>query len=157
MSQSDRNIFRDSRKNIAPYYSQNIQLKTIHYTCCLNLSSVGKHLKKSMRQVLALRQSRYFLNICDYFKNHVKSTEIQFNISSVRPKYLRNSSKTYGKYRKLTEGKNILCTNREIMHLCQVNKIEQYINFVPRSVCLCITFLVNVSPPKPLNVKLQTL
>ena len=33
---------------------------------------------------------------------------------------------TYGKYRKLTEGKNKLCTNREIMHLCQVNKIEQY-------------------------------
>ena len=24
------------------------------------------------------------------------------------------------------EGKNILCTNREIMHLCQVNKIGQY-------------------------------
>ena len=34
--------------------------------------------------------------------------------------------KTYGKYRKSTEGKNILCTNREIMHLCQVNKIRQY-------------------------------
>ena len=26
-----------------------------------------------------------------------------------------------------TEGKNILCTNREIMHLRQVNKIEQYL------------------------------
>ena len=25
-----------------------------------------------------------------------------------------------------SEGKNILCTNREIMHVCQVNKIEQY-------------------------------
>ena len=24
------------------------------------------------------------------------------------------------------EGKNILCTNREIMHLCQVNKIGQH-------------------------------
>ena len=68
MSQSVRNIFRDSRKNIVPYYSQNIRLKIIHYTCCLNLSSVGKRLKKSMRQVLALRQSRYFLNICDYLK-----------------------------------------------------------------------------------------
>ena len=41
-------------------------------------------------------------------------------------KYLQNSRKTYGKYRKSTEGKNILCTNREIMHLCQVNKIGQY-------------------------------
>ena len=29
---------------------------------------MGKLLKKSMRQVLALRQSRYFSNICDYFK-----------------------------------------------------------------------------------------
>ena len=29
--------------------------------------------------------------------------------------------------RKSTEGKNILCTNREIMHLCQVNKTEQYL------------------------------
>ena len=61
MSQSVRNIFRDLRENIVPYYSQNIRLKIIHYTCCLNLSSVGKRLKKSMQQVLALRQSRYFL------------------------------------------------------------------------------------------------
>ena len=66
MRQSVRNIFRDSRENIVPYYSQNIRLKIIHYTCCLNLSSVGKRLKKNMRQALALRQSRYFfLNICD--------------------------------------------------------------------------------------------
>ena len=69
-SQSVRN--RDLRENIVPYYSQNIRLKIrpIRYTCCLNLSSVGKRLKKSMRQVLALR--------------HVKSTENQFHISSVR-------------------------------------------------------------------------
>ena len=68
MSQSVRNIFIDSREYIFPYYSQNIRLKIIHYTCCLTLSSVGKRLKKSMKQVLALRQSRYFLNICEYFK-----------------------------------------------------------------------------------------
>ena len=68
MSQSVGNIFRDSRENIVPYYSQNIRLKIIHYTCCLNLSSVGKRLKNKLPQVLALRQSRYFLNICDYFK-----------------------------------------------------------------------------------------
>ena len=84
MSHSVRNIFRDSRENIVPYYSKNIRLKIIHYTCCLNLSSVGKCLKIRMQQVLALRQSRYFLNICDYFKRYVKSTEIQFHISSVR-------------------------------------------------------------------------
>ena len=38
---------------------------------------------------------------------------------------MRNSCKAYGKYRKSTEGKIRLCTNREIMHLCQVNEIEQ--------------------------------
>ena len=32
------------------------------------LSSVGKRLQKNMQQVLALRQNRFFLNICDYFK-----------------------------------------------------------------------------------------
>ena len=84
MSQSVRNIFRDSRENIVPCYSQNMWLKIIHYTYCLNLSSVRKRLKKSMQQVLAQRQSRYFLNICYYFKKYVKSTEIQFHISSIR-------------------------------------------------------------------------
>ena len=49
--------------------------------------------------------------------------------------YLQNSCKTYGKCRKSTEGKNILCTNSEIMHLCQVNKIEQYIKTVLFFVC----------------------
>ena len=44
MSQSVRNIFRDSHGNIVLYYSQNIRLKIIHYTFCLNLSSVGKRL-----------------------------------------------------------------------------------------------------------------
>ena len=79
MSQSVRNILGDYWK-----YSQNIWLKCIHYTSCLNLSSVGKRLKKSLQQVLALRQNRFFLNICDYFKRYVKSTEIQLHISSVR-------------------------------------------------------------------------
>ena len=69
MSQSVRNILRDSCENIFPYYSQDLRVKIIHCTCCLNFSSVGKHLKKkSMQQVLALRQSKPFLNICDYFK-----------------------------------------------------------------------------------------
>ena len=48
-------------ESIVPYYSQNIWLKCIHYISCLNLSSVGKRLKKSMQQVLALRQNRFFL------------------------------------------------------------------------------------------------
>ena len=42
----------------------------------LNLSSVGKRLKKSMQQVSALRQSRYFLNICNYFKNMSKAQRL---------------------------------------------------------------------------------
>ena len=33
---------------------------------------MGKRLKKSMQQALALRQKRFFLNICDYFKNMSK-------------------------------------------------------------------------------------
>ena len=43
--------------------------------------------------------------------------------STVDSKYLYLQH--YGKYRKSTEGKNILCTYREIMHLRQVNKIGQ--------------------------------
>ena len=37
-----QSVFRESRENIVPYYSQNIWLKIIHYTRCLNLNSVGK-------------------------------------------------------------------------------------------------------------------
>ena len=81
MSQSVRIIFKDSRENIVPYYNQKIRLKIIYYTCCLNLSSVGKRLKKSMQQVLELRQSRYFLNIYDRFKKYVKSTEIERTVN----------------------------------------------------------------------------
>ena len=32
---------------------------------------MGKRPKKSMQQVLALRQNRFFLNICDYFKIYI--------------------------------------------------------------------------------------
>ena len=78
LSQSVQNIFRDSHENIVPYYSQKIRLKINHYTCCLNFSSVGKRLKKSMQQVLALRQSRYFLDIWDNFKNMSKAQRFNF-------------------------------------------------------------------------------
>ena len=67
MRQSVQNIFRDSRENIVPYYSQNIRLK-IHNTCCLNLSSVGKHLKYMYAARLGTKAEQIFLNICDYFK-----------------------------------------------------------------------------------------
>ena len=42
MSQSVRTIFRDSRENIVPYYSQNIRLKIIHYTMLFELKFSGK-------------------------------------------------------------------------------------------------------------------
>ena len=87
MSQSVRNIFRGSRENIVLYYSQNIRLKIIHFTCCLNLISVGKRLKKSMRQVLALRQSRYFflisaitLTICQKHRDSISHIERTVNV-----------------------------------------------------------------------------
>ena len=59
MSQSVWNIFRDTRELIIPYYSQNIRLQIIHYTCCLYFSSVGKCLKKSIQEALTLRQGRF--------------------------------------------------------------------------------------------------
>ena len=36
---------------------------------------MGKRLKKSMQQVLALRQNRFFLNICDYFKKNMSKEQ----------------------------------------------------------------------------------
>ena len=96
MSQSVRNIFRDSRENIAPYYSQNIPLKKFHCTCCLYLSSVGKRLKKSMQQVLALRQSRYFLipaitlKICQ--KHSDSSSHIERTVNSLGEDPTKNSN-----------------------------------------------------------------
>ena len=40
---------------------------------------MGKGLKNSMQQVLALRQCRsFFLNICDYFKNMSKAQRFNF-------------------------------------------------------------------------------
>ena len=59
MSQSVRNIFIDYWKILFHIIAKHM-VKCIHYTSCLNLSSVGKRLKKSMQQVLALRQNRFF-------------------------------------------------------------------------------------------------
>ena len=75
MSQSVQNSFRDSRENVVPYYSQNIRLKIIHYTCCLNLSSVGKHLKNAATYAASLGTKEnqiFFIYICYYFKRYVK-------------------------------------------------------------------------------------
>ena len=98
MSQSVRIIFRDSRENIVPYYSQNIRLKVIHYTCCLNLGSVGKRLKKSMQQVLALRQSRYVLisaitlKICQKHRDSISHIERTVNVLCGDPTKITNAS-----------------------------------------------------------------
>ena len=63
------------------------------------LSSVGKRLKKNMQQVLALRQNRFFLNICDYFKKicqkHRDSTshiERTVNVLGEGPTKMTNAS-----------------------------------------------------------------
>ena len=60
ISQSVRNIFRDSRENIVPYFSQNIRLIIIHHTWCLNLSSVGKRLKKKYAASLSTKAKQIF-------------------------------------------------------------------------------------------------
>ena len=41
---------------------------------------MGKRLKKSMQQVLALRQKRFFLNICDCFKLCQKHRDLTSHI-----------------------------------------------------------------------------
>ena len=79
MSQSVRNIFRDSRENIVPYYSQNLRLKIIHFTCCLNLSSVGKtSAEKYATSLGTMAKQIFFLNICDYFKNMSRAQRFNF-------------------------------------------------------------------------------
>ena len=85
VNQSVRNIFRDSRENIALYYSQNIRLKIIHYTCCLKLSSVGKHLKKSMQQVLSLSICDYFIKICQKHRDSISHKERTVNVLGEDP------------------------------------------------------------------------
>ena len=67
----------------------------------LNLSSVGKRLKKSMRKVLALRQSRYFLkylrllkNICQKHRDSISHIERTVNVLGEDPtkKIITNAS-----------------------------------------------------------------
>ena len=67
MSQSVRNIFRDSRENIVPYYSQKIRLKIIHYTCCLDLSLV-KTSEEKYAASHGTKAKQIFFNICDNLK-----------------------------------------------------------------------------------------
>ena len=92
MSQSVLNIFRDSRENIVPYYSQNIWLKIIHYTCCLNLSSVGKRLKKSMQQVFGTKAKQIFFKylrllykICQKHRDLISHIEHTVNLLGEDP------------------------------------------------------------------------
>ena len=43
----------------------------------------GKTSDKKCAERLGTKAKRIFFNVCDYFKKYVKSTEIQFHISSV--------------------------------------------------------------------------
>ena len=81
MSQSVGNIFRDTRENIVPYYSQNIRLKIIHYTCCLNLSSVVKTSEETFAASLGTKAKQIFFKHLRLLKKFVKSTDIQFHIN----------------------------------------------------------------------------
>ena len=62
-------------------------VKCIHYTSCLNLSSVGKRLKKSMQQVLALRQNRfdYLKKICQKHRDSTSHIERTVNVLGEGP------------------------------------------------------------------------
>ena len=44
----------------------------------------GKTSEEKFAASLGTKAKQIFLNICDYFKRYVKSTEIQLHISSVR-------------------------------------------------------------------------
>ena len=44
----------------------------------------GKMSEEKYAASLGTKAKQIFLNICDYFKNYVKSTENQLHISSVR-------------------------------------------------------------------------
>ena len=44
----------------------------------------GKTSEEKYEASLRTKAKQYFLNICDYFKKYVKSTEIHLHISSVR-------------------------------------------------------------------------
>ena len=66
-------------------------VKCIHYTSCLNPSSVGKRLKKSMQQVLALRQNRFFKylrllkKICQKHRDSTSHIERTVNVLGEGP------------------------------------------------------------------------
>ena len=44
----------------------------------------GKMSEEKYAASLSTKAKQFFLNICNYFKKYVKSTEIQLHISSVR-------------------------------------------------------------------------
>ena len=84
MSQSVRNIFRD-------YWKILFHIKVKHMVKMYSLNKLfelkfsGKTSEEKYAASLGTKAKRFFfLNICDYFKKYVKSTEIQLHISSVR-------------------------------------------------------------------------
>ena len=48
------------------------------------LKFCGKTSEEKYAASLGTKAKQIFLNICDYFKKYIKSTEIQLHISSVR-------------------------------------------------------------------------
>ena len=70
MSQSVRNIFRDSHENIVPYISQNIRLEIIHYTVYMLFEQKisGKTSEEKYAASNGTKAKQIFFNICDYLK-----------------------------------------------------------------------------------------
>ena len=60
MSQSVGNVFRDPRKNCCSILQPKQRVEKYSLYILFELKFSGKFLKKSMQQVLALRQSRMF-------------------------------------------------------------------------------------------------
>ena len=71
-------------------------------------------------------ESKTLILIAMDFPIHLKWGQGSMNLGKLN-KYLLNSCKTNGKLWKSTEYKNVSCINRETMHLCQVNKIIEYL------------------------------
>ena len=73
-------------------------VKCIHYTSCLNISSVGKRLKKSMQQVLALRQNRFFFKYMRFQKHRDSTSHIERAVNVLGESSTKNKQNTC-KYR----------------------------------------------------------
>ena len=88
MSQSVRNIFRDSRENITPYYSQNIPLQNYSLYMLFELKFSGKTSEEKYAASLGTKAKQIFfqipaitLKICQ--KHSDSSSHIERTVNSL--------------------------------------------------------------------------